>query len=284
MISGKSIALLSTFFAAVLSSQIAFAGMHGQARSCEDMSSTFNDEPSLTAQDSLTVPGRVLEVDGASNGGVSIIGEERSDFSVTICKSGAASVGRAALDEIRLNLSGTRLTVDGVGRRHVNASLIIRAPRDAKLIARTSNGPLSVSKFDGTLDLEAANGPVSISESTGHINANTANGPLSFRGDSGDVTLRAINGPLSVRLLGSEWNGEKLDASTKNGPLSIQVPEGYGSGVEIRSSEHSRWNCGHGCEGVQLSRNQDEKVMRFGRGGTRIQLATNNGPVRVETE
>ena len=75
----------------------------------------------------------------------------------------------------------------------------------------------------------------------------TQNGPIAFEGGSGTIDLEAQNGPVAVRLAGSKWADGSLSARGQNGPVKLEVPRGFASGVRVHSSQHSPWKC-QGCD------------------------------------
>ena len=123
-----------------------------------------------------------------------------------------------------------------------SVQLIVTAPEGTSIDVETSNGPIGVSGFSGTLSARASNGPISLTDVSGGVKARASNGPISVTGSSGEFDIETANGPIDVRLAGRRWDGH-LDAHASNGPLSVRVPADYQSGVEISSSYHSPWSC-----------------------------------------
>lgn len=258
---------------------------HGALTTCDDWEVTFDGERAIVTSETMEIAGSTLAVEAAKNGGATIRGGSGRGFSVTLCRAASPSLGAGAASQIRLSRSGSTLTVDGPSADDWAAHLIITTPRGANLRASATNGPVDVSEFDGTLDVATTNGPLSLEKSSGTISGKTTNGPLSFDEGSGEVSLRATNGPLTVRLTGTAWLGQSFDASTVNGPLSIALPRGFSSGVEIRSDGHTPWRCPEALCGATTKswhEDDDEKVVRFGGASPVVRIATENGPVSVK--
>ena len=112
------------------------------------------------------------------------------------------------------------------------------------------------------------------------MSARTENGPIAYEGGSGTIDLEAQNGPLAVRLAGSKWADGSLTARAQNGPVKLQVPRGFASGVRVRSSQHSPWKC-QGCDGRRTWDDASRSV-EFGSGPVAVTLSTVNGPVAVD--
>jgi DUF4097 and DUF4098 domain-containing protein YvlB len=136
----------------------------------------------------------------------------------------------------------------------------------------------------GTITANTVNGPVSIKRCSGAITAEAQNGPIDVSAASGKVNVRAQNGPVTVRLANTQWQGEGLQASTQNGPMTLNVPPNYQSGVEVVSDGHSPFSC-RACSDAQRTWTDDgSKRVRLGNPGTPVvvRLTTVNGPVTVQ--
>jgi hypothetical protein len=257
----------------------------GALRSCDDWSVRIDGERATVSSETIEIAGSSLSVDAARNGGATIRGGSGRSFSVTLCRAAGAALGAGALSQITMSRSGDRLSVDGPSRDGWAAHLIITAPAGASLRAAVANGPIDARDFDGTLELEASNGPISLDKVSGVVSARTANGPISLDEGAGTVSLRAINGPVTVRLDGSGWIGQSLDASSTNGPVTLAVPRGFASGVELRSAGHAPWRCPESLCGAMAKSwgdDDEEKIVRFGGATTVVRLSTENGPVSVK--
>jgi DUF4097 and DUF4098 domain-containing protein YvlB len=157
----------------------------------------------------------VLEVDGRENGGVSVKAWDGRDVLVrqriqawAPTRDEARTIARA----VRVSTSGGEIHAEGpeAGRRRgYSVSYEIFVPRRMDLRLTTNNGPVAVNGVTGRMQLRAHNGPLALTDL------------------GGDVLARADNGPLAVRLAGSRWSGEGLDAATTNGPVTLSIPSGY---------------------------------------------------------
>jgi hypothetical protein len=183
----------------------------------EDDRFTFCEERPLGWS---TRSGGALVVDASPNGGVSVTGWDRDSVDVIVRVQAQAddeATARQIAQQVRVARDGDRLNAEGPGyRRHESWSVSyeIRAPRRTNLDLTTLNGPLAVEDLTGTLRLSAVNGP------------------LTLAGLGGDVHAHAQNGPLNVTLQGQRWDGAGLDAETQNGPLTLNVPDGYNAALE----------------------------------------------------
>jgi hypothetical protein len=105
---------------------------------------------------------------------------------------------------------------------------------------------------------------------------------VSVAGSRGEFDVETANGPVDVRLEGRRWDGH-LTARAGNGPLTVTVPAGFQSGVEVRSSGHSPWNCDAAACANRGGRDWTEgsRMLQIGSDPVVVRLSTNNGPVTV---
>src|SRR5262249_34628216 len=215
--------------------------------SCGDIRVTYNRRPALTAEAEMTLDSSQvanLRLENAK-GGMYVNGWDRNEYSIRTCKAVPDDDPNAAdtLGEITTTNTNGQLSVNGPSGREWVANLIIMVPRLSKMDLQTQNSPMQLRDLAGNIRLSATNGPVSLRNVGGVVETTTTNGPISLIGASGDHRVRANNGPVHVTLSGSRWDGPGLEVTTENGPLSLSVPDTYGSGIRIQASEHSPVSC-----------------------------------------
>lgn len=212
-----------------------------------------------------------LHIDPGMNGGVEIIGWNKSDsIAVTAriqvharTQDDAAAIAR----DIKIEVSGGTVRAtggSGLLGRHQNwsVSFIVMVPRHTNLNLSTENGPLSVQDVSGQMDLS------------------TQNGPLSLSGVGGDVHASAQNGPLMVDLLGTRWDGVGLDAETQNGPADLWIPGDYNAKVEF-GTVNGPMDVGFPMTVTLSGRIRNRISTTLGNGGPLIRVVTTNGPMTV---
>lgn len=250
--------------------------------SCSQLEIKFDHRPAARAEEERTIPRSsisVLQVPGVESGGVEVLGWDRDDYSVTACK---AAEDARLLPQISMNVQGGRVTVKGPDSQDWMVYLIVRAPKGAVMDLEAHNGPIGLHSVNGKISARAVNGPIEMKNCSGEINVETQNGPIEWSGGSGKVRLRAQNGPLNVKLTGTRWEGGTLEGDTHNGPLNLQVPENYSSGVRVDASEHSPVSC-HAAACKQALRTWEyPSRIEFGKGTPVVRLSTVNGPVEIE--
>jgi DUF4097 and DUF4098 domain-containing protein YvlB len=170
---------------------------------------------------------------------------------------------RSLAQQVRVQTENGEVRATGPERREGRSwsvSYEVFVPRQMALRVETTNGGISVERVAGEMHLEARNGPVSL------------------RGVGGDVHARTANGPVRVVLEGARWSGAGLDAETRNGPVTLEVPNGYSASLETGTV--------NGPMNFQIPVTVQGRISRriqteLGRGGAPIRVVTTNGPVTV---
>lgn len=250
---------------------------------CDQIRVTFDGERAVMQEENIPAGSvRSLRAHAAVNGGVRVLGWDRSDWSITACKATAVGYdGRG----VRAYLRGNELGVEGDDDdRQWVVYFLVRAPRNAVLDLDATNGPLSVHDLAGTVKVRTTNGPIALKGVGGSVDAEAQNGPITYAGNSGTVKLNAQNGPISVKLSGTTWSGGNLDARTQNGPISLKIPRDFRSGVVVESDGHGPIRCrAEACRDARRTFDDDDnRRIELGSGATLVRMSTSNGPVSVK--
>jgi len=234
-------------------------GNDDRARFCEERTMGWRAQAGLT-----------LTVDASPNGGVSVTGWDRDSVAVLVKVQTQGDDDAEARDiarQIRIVNENGSLRADGPSmRRHSSwsVSFEIMAPRRVDLSLDTQNGPLEIENVMGRIRLSAQNGPLSIQDA------------------AGDVQARAQNGPLRVGLTGTRWDGAGLDAETQNGPLVLEVPDGYNAQLET-GTINGPMDIGFPImvQGRIGMGGRRRITTTLGTGGATIRAVTTNGPAVI---
>jgi hypothetical protein len=260
-----------------------------EAADCSQVNVSYGDREVGRAVQHARVPVTAgpLEVRPDGNGGVRIERGSGGEYAITACVSArgdSLAEAEAAAASVRLEVAGNRVRVSSIqdrGIRNWSVQLIVLAPDGASIDAETTNGPIGVNGLAGTFALRASNGPISLSGVDGEVNARAANGPISLDGGRGTYDIETSNGPIGVRLTGRRWDGS-LTARAQNGPLTVTLPAGYQSGVEISSSARSPWSCrAAACRNAAGAWDEGARRIRLGTDPVAVHLSTVNGPVTI---
>lgn len=207
-----------------------------------------------------------LLVDGGQNGGISVTGWERDVMSVRAkvwANASSADRARALANEVRVRLVDGRLEAEGpdTGRReNWGVSWEVMVPRSTDLDLETHNGGIDIADVRGEIRFEALNGGVDLMRV------------------SGDVVGHTTNGGLHVELDGSRWSGEGLDVETRNGGVTLVVPESYSARLETGTV--------NGGIDIDFPITVQGRIGRrlsttLGEGGPTVRAVTTNGGVEI---
>ena len=215
----------------------------------------------------VTVPasGR-LDVDGGTNGGITVMGDNRSDILVRSkvqAYRDDESESRQIVAGIHVETAGGRIRATGPSSEHQgwSVSYEIFVPLKTDLTLRTHNGGISISGIQGHLNFAAVNGGVHLERLAGTVEGHTT------------------NGGLHLELAQDHWDGDRCDVSTTNGGVTIQIPSNYSAHLEtgtVNGGVHVDFPVT-----VQGDLNKNIAV-DLGSGGRLVRATTTNGGVRVE--
>jgi hypothetical protein len=264
-------------------------GHDGPVASCSELDWGFDDMEVAQAEQRMVLPlaqASHLSIQPPMNDGMQIQGWDRDEYSITACKAAGAATAeeaRSHADEIKISVVNGRVQFDGPsGSGPWSVFLLVNVPRSVDLDLKTENGPIGLYEVQGHVKASATNGPITMRRCTGDIHLETENGPVSVQGGGGDVHVRTSNGPISLALEGERWEGGGFEASDQNGPLQIELPDRFLSGVRIESAGSSPWQCGGPCPKGQENWSDQGRTIEFGSGAAVVRLSTINGPVSIE--
>jgi hypothetical protein len=235
--------------------------------------SSWSDENRSQFRDTreMTLPATgSLNIDGGQNGGVRIIGENRSDIQLRACIQTWADsddAAKALAGDIRIETGGTIRAVNSSGNKNWSVSYEVRAPRNTSLSLKAHNGGISISGVEGNLEFE------------------TMNGGVVLRDVAGDVKGRTTNGGVVVSLAGSSWKGSGLDVQTTNGGVVLNMADNYAAHVETGTV-----NGGFKSDfpALNVDRTEKWKPARISAdlngGGPTIRVITTNGGVKIGSD
>jgi len=257
------------------------------AAACSDLRFQFDHRDAVVQSEERVISkadAPALRLTAESNGGIQVRGWDADSYSVTLCKAvEEGSDAQSTLSQVHLSFQNGELGITGPSSQgRWSAHLLIRSPKAAVLELSMKNGPLGLYDVDGQLRIRAQNGPVTVSGCSGELDLTAQNGPLTLENNSGKQTVHAHNGPVTVALSGDSWNGPGLEAQANNGPVRLQIPSGYRTGVVLESAGHGPFECHAAvCSEGRKTWDEDHKRIEFGSGPTLVRVSTLNGPVSV---
>ena len=201
------------------------------------------------------------------NGGIEIIGQDRSDIALEAqvsARAGSQSEAASILHEISI-ATGATVEAHGphtTGNRSWSVGYKLLVPHRLAGKFHTMNGGLSLTAINGNIDGE------------------TTNGGLHIEDLGGDVHVTTTNGGIKAILAGNTWQGSGLTASTTNGGVSVKLPSNY--------SAHLVANTTNGGTSLNLPNANQDGVHRrsidtnLGSGGPTLSFETTNGGVSID--
>lgn len=222
-------------------------------------------------RESTASAGGALNVDGGKNGGIRVIGENRSDVLVRACVQAwgtSAEAAQAMVKGVKVN-TGSTIKAEGAGEDW-GVSYEIRVPRSTDLNLTAHNGGIHISSVEGNLDFRTLNGGLHLSEIAGNVKG------------------RTTNGGVHVSLSGGSWKGNGLDLETTNGGVHLWVPQNFAAHFEtgtVNGGFHSDF------AQLELPKSENGEKRRHGGrisadlngGGAPVRLITTNGGVHISS-
>lgn len=211
----------------------------------------------------LPLAGGQLSVTG-KNGGIEVIGEDRSDVALEAQVTAQASSREDAerlVHEVRIETAGT-IHAEGPGTGNWSVNFKLRVPRHLSAELHTQNGGISLADLDGT------------------VRAETTNGGISLSGMGGDVHATTTNGGLDIALAGDSWHGAGLVARSTNGGVHVTMPANYSAHLIAGTTNGgTRVRVPMLVSEVDSRRHIDGQI---GKGGPLVQVETVNGGLSID--
>jgi DUF4097 and DUF4098 domain-containing protein YvlB len=226
-------------------------GNHNRPHFCEIR------ESSITASS--------LTVDGRQNGGITIKGADRADILVrAMVQSQGESDAEARTTgaQVLVHTSGGAVRADGPAQGNWSVAYEIFIPRHTDLSLKTVNGGVAISEVESSVEFHAVNGGISLKNVGGNVHGDT------------------VNGGVSVNLGAGGWVGQGLDVTTKNGGVSMNVPEQFSALLDVATV-----NGGVSVRlpNAEVRRGESHFSMTLGSGGPLIRVRTQNGGVSIKS-
>lgn len=244
-----------------------------QTAACEDHESNTHHSSGghrfthcETRTTKLGADGKQLEVN-AVNGGITVVGEDRSDIQLEArIESWADSQADAdkRAQETTIQTANNRIHADtphdSHGQNNEAVSFRLLVPRHYSVKLDDVNGGISVASLDGAMKLS------------------TENGGISLRDVAGDVQSRTVNGSINIEVDGENWRGTGVVAETTNGSASITLPANYSAHLEagvVNGKIHFEFP-------LTMNHFDSREISTdIGKGGAPIRLHTVNGSVNI---
>ena len=222
----------------------------------------------------ITVPSTgSVNIDARKNGGITVVGDERSDVLVRACvEAWAASDAdaKALLGRVSIDTGGTIRSNAGTAIDDAAVSYQVFVPRRSDLSLTATNGGIQLKNVEGKIEFTTRNGGVNLYEIAGSVKGSTT------------------NGGIFVTLSGSSWSGAGMDLQTTNGGVNVRIPENYSANLEagtvnggFRSNLPAVIVTTEDLRGAERGSHLRSVNTALNGGGAPIRIVTTNGGVNV---
>jgi hypothetical protein len=162
---------------------------------------------------------------------------------------------------------------------NVSVNFTIRVPDGVGFVGNTTNGNVAAEGFSAPVAVRTTNGNVRAETRSGDVEAHTTNGNVTVRA-GGVVRAGTTNGNVTAHFGRADWTGS-VGISTTNGNVTVELP------AEVDLDLRARTGTGSIRSDLPVSVRRTghvgaEAEGRIGRGGRRLELAAQNGNIRIQ--
>lgn len=272
----------------------------------------------------FTVDGRVALDVSTFDGSIEVRGWERKEVLVEVVKRGR---DQAIVDAIEVSATqkGDTIRVDvprpAVGEAvnwgsSPSASLVITAPVESTLVARSGDGSITLKRLTGRIDVRTDDGSIRINEVKGDLTARTGDGTIraeEFEGaadiETGDgsvgidgvirrLRLDTQDGPVQVKLRAGSAMDSDWSLTTGDGSMRVELPEGFNAeldatsgdgrvviddirGASVKAEKAKQAAETEGAEDERAERRRRSAQLTLGSGGKTLMLRSGDGTITV---
>ena len=203
-----------------------------------------------------------------TNGGIDVIGEDRSDVSLDARVTAWApsdSEANDLLSQVVIDTDNGEIRDHGphthfFNRTGYSVDYHLHVPRHLAANLHTMNGGIDMTAVDGNLRFDTTNGGVTLDRVSGSVEGHT------------------VNGGLNISLAGDHWQGDGLRADTTNGGIDLRLPDHYSAHLETGTVNGGiSVNFPITVQGEIKNRLNTD----LGSGGSTVHLQTVNGGVTI---
>ena len=172
-------------------------------------------------------------------------------------------------------------SIEGFTRLRTSNGAVRASVVKGDLEARTTNGSIEAENVEGRVEFQTSNGAIRARDIRGSFEAGTTNGSiraaLAKPEPNRPVKLHTSNG--SVELTMDAVAGNDITASTSNGGITLHLPSALDAELKASTSNSTV----HSDFEVKVSGTASKNHLEgaIGKGGSRIDLSTSNGGIKV---
>lgn len=245
------------------------------------------------------------------DGSIEIQSWDKRDVVIEIEKRGATREAVDAL-EIKSSQEGSRIELEvkkprsesfsNFGFHHsASARLIVSAPHNVNIIARSGDGSIHIERVNGRLELRTGDGSIRASEVSGELILNTGDGSVTVEGargrmelDTGDggvnvtgrltaVKLHTGDGSIVYRAEPGSEMSDNWDITTGDGGVTLYLPSGFGAELDAHTGDGAIRSDLDVADDSGGERGESKRTLKgkLGDGGKQIRIRTGDGTIRL---
>ncbi|HKU75297.1 MAG TPA: DUF4097 family beta strand repeat-containing protein [Pyrinomonadaceae bacterium] len=154
-----------------------------------------------------------------------------------------------------------------------SVDLEIYLPREVSLVARTSDGSITVESLTGEADLFTKDGPIQVSGGQGSLKVKTDDGSIIVDNFTGAAEVHTGDGVIKL-----SGRFAQLNAATEKGSISLKFPSDFNATIETNSKSVHNGNGVVVAEGPASAQTQIRR-WRAGAGGNLLTVRADCGGI-----
>jgi hypothetical protein len=243
-------------------------------------------EATSTVSETFTSNDAPLIIVDTFNGAIDVSDDAQNEVVVEVTKRARGidqDVAEANLSHVEVTILQKENTIQviarsrGQGIENLGASVVIAAPKGAKLQLRSSNGHIVCEGTQGGIKAHTSNGKIEAVAARGAIQAATSNGGIDIDATEAVVDARSSNG--SVRFKGTLASSEQ-QFTTSNGSIRIALPPDSQFSFDAATS-NGKVSCDFDHAGDGNRRGTQRKGTVGDHPTASIQAKTSNGSIQI---
>jgi DUF4097 and DUF4098 domain-containing protein YvlB len=225
------------------------------------------------------------------DGAIEVTSWDRAEVLVTIEKRGFDA---DATDSIKVEMqqAGDEISVaarsqGNTGGDHLfgwqhnrGAKLIVVAPRNAAVRARSGDGRIDVRDLRGDIVVQTGDGAIRVEDVDGSVDAQSGDGSIRVNGTLTRVRARSGDGSVVVRADSGSAAQDDWSITTGDGSVTVELPASFNAELDAHSGD-GRVRISEAA--LSLQRRDDRSTVRgrLGDGGRDLRVRTGDGSITI---
>lgn len=222
------------------------------------------------------------------DGSIEIRAWDKPDVEVVIEKHASSKTAASAI-QVDAQQTGNRVSVD-VRRPTVtgfsihfgsrSAKLIVSAPANVNVNARSGDGSIAAERLSGHIELRSGDGSIRGHNLTGDVKAHTGDGSIHLDGVGGALDVSTGDGSVAIESDATtptaDWN-----IRTGDGSVKLEVPEGFNGELDAHTGDGRVHLQDVTLSNVTGEIGRNSVRGRLGSGGRAVRLRSGDGSISI---